>query len=505
MSKCPKCKYTLSSSDVLCPKCGALVEEINTNAALSRSVNDAPETEDDSGDSSSHDHYENIILYNETFPIIDSEPPSQKEAPPAKPEEEQEDFDIEDILSDQSGSKHVNPLLAHIEKQMSSERDEYQDVISEDDEYSGELPEDEEAADYEETADSIEEPQQFEDEETQQDALIAEEEPRLDEPEDEEENNGEYYAEASETVDKDLPSPIAIDELQELAKEITQSAKEPKEDFSISGVPAYSEAYLEAIRNADVIEEEELEIDEFDPKAYMEKFKSENMQEQAEENKTDEQTEQAEPVQEEEPVRRRYNPNRPKPKYDESEMQQEEPQPDGEKKEEAKEEPEEKAKQDATQPEPVPEEEEKKETNSKEEDDVLELELDPARFFIAEEDQQETEDERFIIEQEEPTPKEKPEPAKETYNFDTGSEKDKKALIENPLSSTMSSSSSRRIPVWASALIWIVIAGRYILRSLQRFTPRGIPASSSAENYICTGIGDKLSHLFLPACNFMRV
>jgi hypothetical protein len=452
------------------------VEEINTNAPVSRPVNNVSETEDDTKGSTLPDHYENIILYNETFPIIDSEPPSRMEEPSVPAEEEPEDFNIEDILSDQSGTKHVNPLLAHIEKQMNSKHDDYKDVFSEEDEEASDSFEAEEQFEDEsgfEKEEQFEDESQLENEEQFEDEEVAEE-PHEKSLQDEFENiideETDVPVQEPKAEEKEIPSPIAIDELQEIANEITQSAKEPKDDFPISGVPAYSQAYLDAIRNADEDEAEEaedLEIEEFDPEAYMEKFKSENKQEEAPENIEEEQPAdepQAEVVPVEEPVRRRYNPNKPKPKYDEAEILREEQRLADEAKKKAQEEqskePEEKTEEAAPQPEskPEPEPKEKKKLKQKEEDDALELELDPARFFMSDDKEQETEDEHFIFEQEEPKPEKQPEPSKVVYDYDTSDEKEKNSLVDNPLGSTMSSS-SRRIPIWASILIWIVIAG----------------------------------------------
>ena len=173
-------------------------------------------------------------------------------------------------------------------------------------------------------------------------------------------------AQEPKAEEKDIPSPIAIDELQEIANEITLSVKEPKDDFPISGVPAYSKAYLDAIRNADedeAEEEDDLEIEEFDPEAFMEKFKSENKQEAEPEKIEEEQAAdepQAETIPVEEPVRRRYNPNKPKPKYDEAEILREEQRlaEEANKKaqQEQSDEPDEKLKEDTQQPEPEPKE-----------------------------------------------------------------------------------------------------------------------------------------------------
>jgi len=117
MNRCPNCNNTLSSSDVLCPKCGAMVEEINTKLSVNKKFADIPST-GNSESTTIPDHYENIIMYNESFPIKEPEPPAELEE--LETGEEPEDFDIENIISHNGDSSHVNPLLAHLEKQRSS-------------------------------------------------------------------------------------------------------------------------------------------------------------------------------------------------------------------------------------------------------------------------------------------------------------------------------------------------------------------------------------------------
>ena len=372
MNKCPKCNNSLSSSDVLCPKCGALVEEINTSVHVNVPSVEKP-AEESSQSSSYPDHYENIILYNETFPIIDSEPPAEVTEEAEVPEKEDaladEVSDIDDIFNGQGASKHVNPLLAHLEKQRNGNQAVFKESIDEDtDEDSAD-----EVSDYEDDNDEYEA--------LEDDTVFSNnEEDESAEPSDDLDTlTNDYPEEKFVEEDKELAVPIAINELEKIARELSLPADEkPPVEIPVDNIPTYSKSYLDALRNEDIPEEDESELEEdFDPQAFMEKFKAESIIES-----TPEPAEiiAEEPIKapEEEPIRRRYNPNRAKPKYEEPEEPKEETPP-------ASDVTNEESEKDTEQPEPEKEsKKEKSKKKAKEEEEVLELELEPERFFLDE-------------------------------------------------------------------------------------------------------------------------
>ena len=151
-------------------------------------------------------------------------------------------------------------------------------------------------------------------------------------------------------------------------------------------------------------------------------------------------------TQQEEPVMRRYNHNKPKPEYDEEELQAF------------------KAAQLA--------EREQKQDGAPVAEKRLELELAPDRFFTEEtETEQPDDDERFVTADEHDAAATPPaQQYDKAPRVKGGGDAGLAESLDNPLKSASSRNASRRLPVWAAALIWLavtagVFCGAYMLNS----------------------------------------
>ena len=344
MNKCPNCNNTISSIDVLCPKCGALVEQINTNVAPKNLV--VKEDDDPSQEStpSAPDQYENLIVYNESYQMDDHPMPPEK--PDIIEPTIEDDFEIDNIITSANSAPRVNPLFAHIEKHRHDEEEpeEEAQTIDADDEDALDnqaAPQDESDAVLEQ---EVEEQPPIEADLSQQIDTPAQVEPISQDdviPDD--------IAETEDIVDetplredagfvfkpepKDLSTPAQEEIAQVDQTELPDQPIEPQEG-SLDAMPAYSQAYLDALKNIEMTEDE-LEIEEsFDPDAFMAKFKKDasitetptSMPVVALEDADDlmqsnlnQNTKTKSKKAEKEPRRRRYNPNKVKPQEEEIE------------------------------------------------------------------------------------------------------------------------------------------------------------------------------------------
>lgn len=72
MEKCPNCGNKLNSIDVLCPKCGTVVEVIQIKSSISASPEAAADTALSADTAMKKEFTENFIVYNEDFPADDA-------------------------------------------------------------------------------------------------------------------------------------------------------------------------------------------------------------------------------------------------------------------------------------------------------------------------------------------------------------------------------------------------------------------------------------------------
>ena len=368
MDKCPKCKNSLSSSDVLCPKCGAMVEQISTAKIP---INKKMPEKTESSPASEVDYNDSLIMYNESFPIIEQEPSRLPEENSAL-DEEPEDFDIEKIIS-ASDKNHVNPLLAHIKKQSCAKNSESQEAALKESDFAVEDICEEPETDYE--------PQHLSDEviiETQK-------------------GDEAYFAATAE--------PDATTEEFDL-----DTTSQQTDDFPFAA-PKYSKDYLEAIMNMDISDEElEPDEEEFDPDAFMEKFRQ---------DKESKQTETEEAAEQEQPIRRRFDPNRPKPKLEEEEIEQ------------------------LLTEQNVKQVEDKKTINETAEPAEEEYFLDGEEEASSAALSDTFADRSKYVSSGEP---------EQNENAIAGS-------LYNPLVDDVTGSSRKRLPIWAAFLIWLAVAG----------------------------------------------
>lgn len=73
MEKCPNCGSKLSNLDVLCPRCGALVEVVQLKKNMSTGGQDARKNAAEPGAAPKNEFRPNLIVYNEDLPIEDIE------------------------------------------------------------------------------------------------------------------------------------------------------------------------------------------------------------------------------------------------------------------------------------------------------------------------------------------------------------------------------------------------------------------------------------------------
>lgn len=407
MNRCPKCNNTLSSSDVLCPRCGAMVEEINTKVSIKKFFADKPVL-NISESTILPDDYENIIMYNESFPMMEPEPPEVSQE--QKLIDEPEEFDIEKYISSKGGSDHINPLLAHVKKQQNHTEDE---PLSE-----------------------FKQPEQEPPSEQETDVLDLYNMPPEEVKTESSDLNSKKLVLPMEAVfsketslHDDNSQPVAINELEKIVTELTQSQEKKDDGFPMDGTPSYSKLYLEALRSIDITDDD-IEESDFDPDAFMEEYRQSKklMQEPVDNSK------ESEPTIKKEPLMRRYNPNKQKLKCDEEELHEEaEMQKD----------------QQATDNE-----------QQKSNENTHEIELDPDRFYISEEtDKQDISEEHFVVDEDEVSSAQSGFVATEDY---THEEVKSHETILDKIDSTAKytpAKTRKRLPVWAAILIWLAIAG----------------------------------------------
>lgn len=416
MSRCPKCNNTLSSSDVLCPRCGAMVEEINTKVSIKKFFADKP-VSNNSESTTLPDDYENIIMYNESFPMMEPEPPKVPQEP--SPVEEPEDFDIEKYISSNGTSDHINPLLAHVKKQQSHVQDKPLAKVE---------PQEEELLPEKETV-SLDLCDMVPEELKNEPADTVDPEPKeIPLPKEAAFSN-------ETTLPEDNSQPVPLNELEKIVNELTQSQEKKDDGFPIDEAPSYSKVYLEALRNIDITDDE-IEESDFDPDAFMEQYR------QSKKLKQDPINDSIEPElpKEEEPLRRRYNPNKQKPNYDEEELL-----------EEIK-------KQKDIKPQETDSEPEK----SKEEEEAHDLELDPDRFFVSDKtNEQDIPEEHFVVDEDEEI-KSAQSGFVPTDNYTHEEVKSQETILDKVDSAakyTPAVKTRKRLPVWAAVFIWLAVAG----------------------------------------------
>lgn len=416
MNKCPKCNNTLSSSDVLCPRCGAMVEEINTKVSIKKFFADKP-VSNNSESTTLPDDYENIIMYNESFPMMEPEPPEAPQEPNLI--EEPEDFDIEKYISSNGTSDHINPLLAHVKKQQSH---------AEDKPIAKAEPQEEELQPEQET-DALDlcdmapeelkyEPDSIDNSQTNKVVLP-----------------NEVVLPKETALPGDNSQPVALNDLGKIVTELTQSQEKKDDGFPIDGTPSYSKVYLEALRNIDITDDE-IEESDFDPDAFMEQYRQSKKLKQEPINNSIE----PEPPKEEEPLRRRYNPNKPKPKYDEEELLEEI-----------------KKQKDIEQQETDSESE-----KFKEEEKALDLELDPGRFFVADEtNEQDIPEEHFVVDEDKEVKSAQSGyvPTEDYTHEEVKSQETILDRVDSAAKYTPAVKTRKRLPVWAAVFIWLAVAG----------------------------------------------
>lgn len=414
MSKCPKCNNTLSSSDVLCPRCGAMVEEINTKVSIKKFFADKP-VSNNSESTTLPDDYENIIMYNESFPMMESEPPEVSQE--QNTVEEPEDFDIEKYISRNGTSDHINPLLAHVKKQQSHTEDKPLSEFK---------PQEEELQPEQET-DALDLCDMAPEEVKNEPVATGDPKPK----------EVVLPKDAIFTKETALPNdnsqPIAMNELEKIVTELTHSQEKKDDGFPIDSAPSYSKVYLEALRNLDITDDE-IEESDFDPEAFMEQYRQSKKlkQEPVDDSK------EPEPLKEE-PLRRRYNPNKPKPKYDEEELL-----------EEIK-----KQKDTETQ------ETDKESEKSKEVEQAHDLELGPGRFFVSEEtEDQDIPEEHFVVDEDEVNSAQSGFVPTEDYTHEeVKSQETILDKVDSASKYTPAVKTRKRLPVWAAVFIWLAVAG----------------------------------------------
>lgn len=77
MERCPNCGNRLNSIDVLCPRCGAVVEVIQIKSSITSASETAAEAAEAARNVESKDFSQSFVVYNEDFPTEDTvgEPP----------------------------------------------------------------------------------------------------------------------------------------------------------------------------------------------------------------------------------------------------------------------------------------------------------------------------------------------------------------------------------------------------------------------------------------------
>ncbi len=327
MNKCPNCNNTISNIDVLCPKCGALVEQINTSSLPKNIVpeeNKEPTAQDEP---EVPNHYDNLIVYNEAYQT--NEAPVAPVNPDIEEPQIEDDFEIDNIIASANSAPRVNPLFAHIEKnrldEEAAEHEAAQESQTSEVAASSEPSPPEQEADAADAQDPQEEPAQADIE--QEMKFVEEDAPVIEDIEVEEDT---AVQETPQQEEPSIVSPPIVSDIASPAVEENEETDESDEAQlgSLDAMPAYSQAYLDALRNIELTEDE-LEVEEnFDPDAFMEKFKKDS------ESQVDidsipiadvtdavdlprssaDQTANVKPQKvQKKPLRRRYNPNRVKP------------------------------------------------------------------------------------------------------------------------------------------------------------------------------------------------
>jgi len=101
MGKCPKCGNKLNNIDVLCPRCGTLVEVINVNQnapiTSSSGTMDGDSDKDESAKPQAQDYYQNLTVYSDDLPVD-----------PAAPDDEPDLSDIDVDAAAQSGGPQAD-------------------------------------------------------------------------------------------------------------------------------------------------------------------------------------------------------------------------------------------------------------------------------------------------------------------------------------------------------------------------------------------------------------
>lgn len=425
MNKCPKCNNNLSSIDILCPRCGALVEEIDTSVAKE---NIAPEESNDTD--SEHkdeltDHYENLIMYNESFTVREPEEPGESEEP-AKIEDDKEksDAEIDSIIAAEHKSPYVNPLFAHIKKRQEEPIDEPTGETSADETSVEETPSDDETV--EEKSVDVKKP--IEDEK------VIDETPAEDE------------------IAEDTP---ADNEITDEEKSVEADAQKTSNIPLLEGVPKYSKDYLDAIRNIE-LPEDELDIEEdFDPNAFMVDFqksakddepgdKSSSSAKQFE-KELNELSEKLEASQITTKRRRRFDPNRKKVEEEETELPMQKEQVETSAKDNSEKD---KKNKEKKKVEPVIEALEMNlETERFFDDDTVAAEEVNAEFFVFGKDKKD-----FAADE-----KDSFKPTKNQYNLVNNNISNKKPIVASVENSKVFSK-RKRLPIWAAILIWLAVS-----------------------------------------------
>lgn len=489
MNKCPKCNNTISNIDVLCPKCGALVEQINVSSLPKNIVTEENKESSAKSEPTSPNHYENLVVYNESYQTTG--PPVEPVNPDIEEPTIEDDFEIDNIIASANSAPRVNPLFAHIEKnrldeeaaeQAAQQKSETGDAAASSDPSPVETKADDAdvqdtqetpaAADLEQVKEPVEE-----------DAPLAE---------DIELEEDTAVQETPQKEEASIDPPPVVSDTDAPAKEENEEADQSDDEKlgSLDAMPAYSQAYLDALRNIELTEDE-LEIEEnFDPDAFMEKFKKDaetNVDIESSpmvdvagtvdllHNSNNQPTNANSQEVQKKPLKRRYNPNRVKP-VEEPEIEVPEvvaavP------KEEINEIPDNTVI--PTEPEVAPKKASKtKAAKSKEEpgedtfhkqskakvpdDELLELTLEPDKFYeSAASENEDKKDEVFVFGQELNNPVDE--------HKSSGSMNPYSAAVARPSTDVPKSASTatasipfksgklKRLPFWAAILIWLAV------------------------------------------------